>query len=328
MIKKKQTNYSSLGEKSVHDEQRADKSYHEYRQAWSDNPKNNKVADFPLNIDLEVTNACNLKCPHCARSQKNWGDNEMGYIDEAIAKKVIDEIDQEGGYSMKFSLRGEPLLHSSLLKFLEWAKNSRMVDFYFNTNGMLLSQDFSKALVDLQIPRISISVGGWDEESFARCQVGAKMKVVKENIAYLKKYRDENKSVLPKIRIQAVLQEELKPHLDELRSIWEPLADEIGLVDFREETNICNHKGVIAPSFSCNFLWQRLVVLWDGSVYPCLFHGVKDNKDLYLGNVKDRSLKEMWQGPIINKLRKLHKQGLSHKNRGCDSCSYRASMVK
>ena len=81
-------------------------------------------------------------------------------------------------------------------------------------------------------------------------------------------------------------------------------------------------------SFCCNILWQRLVVSWDGSVYPCLFHGVRDNKNLYLGNVRNTSLKEMWNGEKMNRLRKLHKGGFSHSNSCCDNCSYRFSVIK
>ena len=119
-----QTNYNNIGESSVHDNQSLNLSYQKYREAWSENPKKNIVSSFPLNIDLEVTNACNLSCPYCARTKKKWGENNIGYIDEDLVKKVIDEIDKEAGYSMKFSLRGEPLLHGELVSFLERAKNS------------------------------------------------------------------------------------------------------------------------------------------------------------------------------------------------------------
>ena len=328
MINDYKTNYGKIGKQSVHDSSLFDKDYKEYRREWDENPKNYIVSNFPLNIDLEVTNACNLRCPHCARTQKNWGGDDIGYIERVIVEKVIDEINKEKGYCMKFSLRGEPLLHKELLYFLELAKNSKLLDFYFNTNGVLLSKEFSQAIIDLQIPRVSISVGGWDDKSFSECQVGANLKTVITNIEGLKMLRDKAGLVLPKIRIQAVAQDDLNKHIDEFKSIWEPLADEIGLIDFREETGAKDYTGKTSSSFCCNFLWQRLVVLWDGSVYPCLFHGVKDNRSLYLGNIKDKSLKEIWNGDALNNLRILHKDGLSHCNDGCNGCSYRFSMIK
>ncbi len=328
MSKNYTTNYSTISTNSIHDSQSFNKAYKNYRKSWEENPKQGRVADFPLNIDLEVTNACNLSCPYCARTKKNWGDNEVGYIDEDIVGKIIDEVNKENGYSMKFSLRGEPLLHDKLVNFLELAKKSKLIDFYFNTNGMLLSKEISRKLVDLQIPRISISVGGWDEKSFNLCQVGADFKTVKTNIQNLKKYRDETDSKYPQIRIQAVLQDDLKPHINEFKNLWSSLADEVGMIDYRKETGEHDYTGVISSSFCCNFLWQRLVVLWDGSVYPCLFHGVKNNKDLYLGNAKENSLKEMWNGEIMNQLRESHKRGLSHNNSCCDSCSYRFLEIK
>lgn len=118
------------------------------------------------------------------------------------------------------------------------------------------------------------------------------------------------------------------PHIKEFKALWSPLSDEIGLVDFREETDLHNYKPRVCKKFKCNFLWQRLVVLWDGSTYPCLFHGVKDPQELYLGNVKKNSLKEMWNGEKMNKLRKLHLKGQSDQNSSCDKCSYRTTEIK
>ncbi len=130
----------------------------------------------------------------------------------------------------------------------------------------------------------------------------------------------------PKIRIQAVLKEELLSHFDAFKNIWEPLADEIGGIDFREEETAAK---LFAEnySFKCNFLWQRLVVLWDGSVYPCLFHGVKNPTDIILGNIKDATIKELWHSPKMSWLRQLHSNGQSHACKSCVDCSYRKSEI-
>ena len=42
-----------------------DKGYKEYRRKWAEYPKKRVVAEFPLNVDIESTNACNLKCTMC-----------------------------------------------------------------------------------------------------------------------------------------------------------------------------------------------------------------------------------------------------------------------
>ena len=43
------------------------KEYIEYREKWNMATQGKLVADFPLNIELEPTYYCNLKCPACPR---------------------------------------------------------------------------------------------------------------------------------------------------------------------------------------------------------------------------------------------------------------------
>ena len=56
-------NFTFLGGQSVHES--TDAKYLEYRRQWMENPKNFKVRDFPIHLDIEITNRCNLKCTFC-----------------------------------------------------------------------------------------------------------------------------------------------------------------------------------------------------------------------------------------------------------------------
>lgn len=316
------TNYHTVSDLSVIELNAVTERYKAYRREWNENMSNNIVSSFPLNIDIELTNACNLKCPHCARTSKNWGESSVGFMDENLVMKILEEADKEKGYCVKFSLRGEPLLYKNLENVLLKAKETSLLDYYFNTNAVLLTPELSKKLVQLELPRISISIGGWDKESFEKCQVGASFETVLNNLKFLKNYRDQNKFQFPKIRLQGVLTPLLKQHFEAFKSLWENLGDELGVIDFRKESQQ-EEDFREDKSFRCNFLWQRLVVLWNGDVYPCLFHGVKNSNDLVLGNVKNNTLKELWHSHKLQKLRKLHADGNSHLCASCRLCSYR-----
>ncbi|OGR73181.1 MAG: hypothetical protein A2089_12625 [Elusimicrobia bacterium GWD2_63_28] len=322
-----QTNFSVIWERPGLVRPAPPPRYAEYRTAWAENPRKGIVTDFPINVDLEITNACNLSCPHCASARKNWGDEKTGFIEESLVKKVLDEVKAGAGMSMKFSLRGEPLLHPKAALFLECAKEAGLADYYFNTNGVPLTRDIAVELVKHRLPRISISVGGWDEASFARSQAGADLGALKRNISILRDVRQSYGSAAPIIRIQATFIKDLRTRLKEFKELWMPLADEIGLVDFREESSPAARPASATAGFRCNFLWQRLVVLWDGSVYPCLFHGVKYPEPLRLGNVRTATLGGMWKSPRMEALRRLHLAGTSHENACCAGCSYRRAEI-
>lgn len=327
MMTQEQKNYKTLSGKSIFQDNRINsyERYNNYRRLWIDAPKNEIVTDFPLNVDIELTNACNLQCPHCARTQKSWGSSKVGFMNFDIVNKIINEINTENGYGVKFSLRGEPLLYKNIAEVINKIDRNKILDYYFNTNGVALNKDLSKKFIKMQLPRVSISVGGWDKESFEKCQSGAKFEMVLNNVKTLRKLRDEYRSEYPKIRIQAVLKSDFVQHFDEFSEIWGQYADEVGGIDFRDETENSIKSSEKVDSFKCNFLWQRLVILWDGSVYPCLFHGVKDASDIMLGNIKDKTLKEFWHSDKMNALRKQHSSGESHLCKSCTFCSYRKS---
>ncbi len=326
MKSNKQDNYTNISG-SLEAQVKDNKRYLEYRDGWINNPKMNKVSKFPLNVDIELTNACNLKCPHCARTNNTWGSEDVGFMDKKLVKKILDEVNKEGGYCVKFSLRGEPLLHKDLIEILKYAKDTNLEEFYFNTNATLLTEKLSKELVDLKLPRISISVSGWDKETFEKSQYGASFEKVCENIKKLKEYRDSIGSKFPRIRIQVVLTPETQKNLKKFERLWEGMADELGGIEYREEKNEIKNENKKDNGFRCEFPWRRLVVLWDGTTYPCLFHGVRSAEELILGNVKYDLLKKLWNSDKINKIRKKHVEGKSHNIKSCANCSYRATII-
>lgn len=319
-------NYHSGG-KTVFDDSVKDARFAEYRRQWQENPKNGTVSAFPLHLDIESTNACNLKCPHCASTCNNWGNSKIGFMDFDLFRKIIDEASKNGCYCVKFSLRGEPLLHPRIMDMIKHVSESRIIDFYFNTNGMLLNEKNIKSLIDSGLRRISISVDGWDKESFNRFRLGADYDVVCNNIKKIVSIRGQNK--YPKIRVQTVMLPEMKPHWNSYKEKWSMIADEVGYLDAREEGegHEERHKGVKCKEFRCPFLWQRMTILWDGTLLPCLMHGVSDVSLMAFGNVKELSIKDAWHSARETEYRELHRQGRSHEIKACDMCSYRAMEI-
>lgn len=65
----------------------------------------------------------------------------------------------------------------------------------------------------------------------------------------------------------------------------------------------------------CEYPWTSLTVMADGSVVPC----TQDyNCELAQGNVKDNSLKEIWNGENYENLRKWHVSGQFPKGHKCN----------
>ena len=201
------SNFHTIAGKSVVD--RGDSRYREYRKKWEDWPEHFSVGEFPLHIDLEPTSACNLRCPFCATTHNRY---KQGFMREETWKKILDEGGENDLYSLKFTYRGEPLLHPDLPKMVKYAKEAGIMDVYFNTNAVRLNESAIRSLIDAGLDRISISFEGYTQEVYEKYRVGAKFNHVVKNIEMLRDIKKELGTEKPLVRIQTVLVPELKDH--------------------------------------------------------------------------------------------------------------------
>lgn len=318
-------NFHTATETTVFDA-KADEKFREYRRKWRENPERFIVEGFPLHIDIESVAVCNLRCPFCATTNSRWGKDRRGFMDVSLYRKIIDEGAANGLCAIKLSLRGEPLLHPKLASMVEYAKKKGIMDVYFNTNAILLTEEKFEQLIDAGLDRISISIEGFTREVYEKFRVGATFERLLDNVSRLIEIREKRNSRTPQIRIQTVLLQELKDDFGTYVNFWRRYADEVSYLDAREEKNGNGGLGE-AAAWACPFLWQRMTILWDGTILPCLMHGITNFGSMMLGNIKDCSIRELWQGEKERLLREAHRNGESHRIPACVECSYRAMEI-
>lgn len=84
---------------------------------------------------IELTNACNLRCPQCFQGKANV---PTGIMDESTFMACLEHAD---GYT-ELSWRGEPLLHPQVLAWAARAKREKPgLHLGLHTNGLLLTRD-------------------------------------------------------------------------------------------------------------------------------------------------------------------------------------------
>ncbi|MHC1791203.1 radical SAM/SPASM domain-containing protein [Solidesulfovibrio sp.] len=314
--------YHNIGGKSLFDSD--DPRFQEYRRRWQEQPTTFAAGEFPLFLDLEVTNLCNLRCTFCATTHFP-PTVKRGLIDPEIVYRLLDEGGSHGLYGVKFNDRGEPLLHPELPSFVRYAKQQGLVDVYFNTNAMLLTPEKSAALIEAGLDRISFSVEGTSADPYERLRVRGKFDTVLANIRELRRLRDAAGSATPKIRVQSVLVPEIRDRLDDYRRFWEPIADEVSVLDYKEESDAAARLAHFAYPWACPQLWQRMTVWWDGTILPC---NEDDQGRQALGNVKDMTIAQAWKDEKLEAMRRLHRQGQAHQLPACDGCYLRDSQIK
>jgi len=310
-------NFTFLGGRSVTESN--DPKYLEYRRQWMRNPKKFIISQFPIHLDIEITNRCNLRCTFCDKLPLLTKD-QIGDIDFELYRKIIDEGVEKGLCAVKLSYRGEPLLHKQIAEMISYAKKKGILDIYFNTNGMLLTKKKSLKLMEAGLDRISISVEGTDPVKFEQERRGAKFYKIMRNVDALLELRKQKGYSHPKIRIQTVLFPDLD--LDEYKDFWQPHCDEVAAIDYKEVKN--RNVDLIDENWACPQLWQRMTIEWDGTIMPC------NNDDFRLispGNVREMIVEDCWHDPIVEGARKLHKQGESHLLKSCNGCPWRTTQI-
>jgi len=313
------SNFHTIGGKSVL-EWRKEPAFKEYRRKWAEWPKNFYIGDFPLHLDIEASSICNLKCTFCATSHKLKGF-EMGTMELQVFKKIIDEGAEQGLCAIKLNsgMRGEPLINKSLPEMIAYAKQKGIMDVYFNTNAMLLTEDVSEKIIKAGLDRISISFDGTTPDVYEKNRRGASFKTVMKNIKNLLMLRGRLGYATPLVRVQTVALPEVS--LEEYKKFWEDIADEVAFIDFKDYSDI---RTDLVEDWACQYLWQRMMVTWEGKIHVCGFDYTDNHK---LGNAKTDSIHEAWKGQEMAKIRDLHRRGLSHKIKICNECSFRNTEI-
>lgn len=315
-------NFHTVGGKSVL--RSKDPRFLEYRRNWEERPKTFTVGEFPLHLDIEAAGFCNLKCPFCAMRKKNIDCGPQSFMSLETFKKVIDEGAEHGLCAIKLNSceRGEPLLNKSLPEMVAYAKEKGIMDVYFNTNAALLTREIGKKLIEAGLDRISISFEGTTPEFYEKSRVGASFDRVVKNIKDFIQLKKEMGVEKPLVRVQTVALPELAPKLDEYKKFWEEIADEVSFIDFRDYSQ---SQGSLVSDWICPFLWQRMLITWDGTISFCQLDYFNT---LDLGNInKGDSIRDAWRGEAMNKVRELHRSGQAHRIKLCGTCDIRNTEI-
>lgn len=283
----------------------ASSGYNEYRKRWVQYPRDSYVGDFPLHLDIEATNCCNLRCAMCF---VDFNVDTGKFIDLQLVKKVIDEGSLYRLPSIKFNYRGEPLLHPQLVEMVRYAKKRGVIEVQFNTNATLLTSKKSEALISAGLDKMIVSMDGITAETYNRLRVGADYDAVLANVEEFIALRDSKKLKKPILRVQMVCMRNNANEVYEFVRYWRGIADQVGLIRFKKQREGQGDEGLgeyAKFAKPCHQLFQRLVIGSDGKVTMCCGD---TKRKILLGDAYKTKVAEIWRGDALNKIRALHRE--------------------
>ena len=127
------------------------------------NENDGKVGTKTRGIDLNLNNACNLRCKYCFTNSPK-GEHAKDRLPVDVLASVADRADELGYF--EFDLQGGELLLQPdiLFESLEAIRPERFY-LYLTTNGYRLDDKMAKRLADAHVSRVSVSVDSMDENT-------------------------------------------------------------------------------------------------------------------------------------------------------------------
>jgi len=282
--------------------------YAESRKHWEQVAQTLELPPAPLQVDIELTNICDIRCLMCERKYMR---RTTGMMSTALFKQIIDDCAKSGVESVKLNLWGESLLHKELLSMVQYAKDNSSLILQFNTNANRLSSEISRGLILAGLDKLTISIDGVSSETYQKVRIGGNYRRVIENVETLLELKQSYGSVLPVVTLQIIAMTETKHEIDAFVETWQDRVDCVSVTNIfttnkshDEIDNLSLRRNTNTDLQPCSQLWQRLSILWDGVATVCCndYDGA-----LAIGNVHESSITELWQCEKLNQLRENHK---------------------
>jgi MoaA/NifB/PqqE/SkfB family radical SAM enzyme len=255
----------------------------------------NLDSEFPLVINVEPTNRCNLRCSFCF--YKTYKPVQ-GDLDEELARNIAREIVTDNRFVQLLVLHkdGEPLLYNNLGWLIHLFKSTKRIGaVHLNTNATLLDESKGRELITSGLDSITFSIDAAYRKTFKRIKGVDKLPLVNLNVSQFSRkarYVGSPKTRAKIMRLSDITEREIK----QFYAYWE------SKVDFVQDHYVHDWSGeadvdVESPKkerYTCPLPWYIAVISWDGEVSFCSFDY---NKTAVVGKLdynKGITLHKLW----------------------------------
>jgi len=188
-------------------------SQNERRYLSSLNRFKERASHYPVELYLETTNSCNLRCIMCVGRQGI--DRSTRDLDFRLIRKLKPFIARAStihpfGY-------GEPALYPHFVDLLRFIRTTNPDAFIqFVTNGQLYDEEKIKAIIETGIQSITFSIDSVDPTIYASIRRGATLDTVIGTIDHLTEIKARCGLTRPSISLETVL---MKSNIDSIDDV-------------------------------------------------------------------------------------------------------------
>jgi radical SAM protein with 4Fe4S-binding SPASM domain len=277
-----------------------------------------KAKPFPSIFQIQTINLCNAACEMCPISKMSNVKPEK--MSNRLYEKIIKEISQEHlTYTSVYPyLQNEPLMDADIfnkIKLIKKFSNGR-ISTGLVTNGSLLTEKKIDELVKSEIDEIIISLDAYTEETFNKIRQGLDLKKILKNIDNLL-----NSDFKGYLSVKFVIQKKNISEIKIFKNYWKEKKVSIETSYINNRTgDVNNFNNISLKNNDIGFfkrlnnkLQKKLIM---GCHMPIINFNILSNGDVILccndysrkvilGNVKESSIKEIWNNKEYKMIREL-----------------------
>jgi MoaA/NifB/PqqE/SkfB family radical SAM enzyme len=307
--------------------------------------------EFPLMVVLSIIYPCNFGCPNCPYTDGNsdirrfYREHNGELFPVQLWRKIADECGPYGAW-MRCTGGGEPMLHPQMVEMIEYAK-AKGAKVWLNTNGSMFgpTEKLRKKLeriITAGIDLVEFSMDAGDASTYGKVRPPRggpprdpqhwweeHVNNVRAAIDFRKQLRAPSRIVVSIIR-----QREIEGRLDAAMEFW---LKEVGVDDvitrkfltWDDNTTIPVGKALDPHLYAqlpaeraepCVWPFERLNVDTLGRVALC-GQDINFRTAELFPNVRQKSIKEIWQGERFAWYRRMHLEGRGSECWPCRGCS-------
>lgn len=286
--------------------------------------------EFPRMVVVAVAYPCNAKCPNCPYTEGNSDIRkhyvDAPFIDPELFKKISRECGEYNAW-VRITGGGEPMLHpADLVSLIEYAK-AQNAKVWLNTNGSCFNEEKLDRLLRCNLDQIEFSVDAADEETYGKVRPGLDFNRLVNSVRTMLRRRKELQSKT-NIIVSVINQDILHGTIDQVAQFWLDVGvDEVvrrKFLTWGANTALDTQRsGDESPYLDkmggdpCPFPFHRLNVDSRGKIEVC---GYDISGRTNLGSVREKTIGEIWRGPMFEWWRRMHLERRGREIPLCREC--------
>ncbi len=277
------------------------------------------VEPLPREVELELTTEDQLT--RTTLRPRGPAVGPRGPMDLAVLDRLFAELAQSDDSLIVFGGFGEPLLHPAFEEIVRRARRAGVFGIAVRTNALGLEPRHIEALLAANVDVVSVLLDAHSAEVYRQVHQHDGYDRAVANIQSLLDTVAERRTPCPLIVPEMLKTRRAIPEMEAFYDDWIRKAGSAVIVGPPAYGGPFADLAVMnmAPPrrFPCFRLWSRLLVLADGRVTICDqdFRG-----EHAVGSLHDSSLADLWTGPRLTDLRRVHRSDDYEGTPFCAAC--------